>query len=100
MGDQIGHFGFNAGLLEYFSDARERFLKPDGKMVPTGVDLIVAPVESTAMWGQVEFWNQSPAGFNFSPARTLAANTGYPTKLRPEELLGEPARLLAAGWVE
>jgi hypothetical protein len=95
VGDQIGHFGFNAGLLEYFSDARERFLKPDGKMVPTGVDLIVAPVESTAMWGQVEFWNQSPAGFNFSPARTLAANTGYPTKLRPEELLGEPARLVA-----
>jgi hypothetical protein len=34
-------------------------------------------------------------GADFSPARTLAANTGYPTKLRPEELLGEPARLVA-----
>jgi SAM-dependent methyltransferase len=95
VADQIGHFGFNAGVLEYFSDARERFLKPGGKMIPAGVELVVTPVESPMMWGQVEFWNQSPAAFNFSPARTLAANTAYPTKLRPEELLGEPVRLVA-----
>jgi predicted RNA methylase len=25
VGDQIGRFGFDAGVLEYFSDARERF---------------------------------------------------------------------------
>jgi hypothetical protein len=26
--DQIGHFGFEAGLLQFFEDARRRFLKP------------------------------------------------------------------------
>ena len=95
VADQIGQFGFNAGVLDYFSDARTRFLKPGGKMVPCGVDLIVAPVEAPELWNQVEFWNKAPAGFDFGPARTLAANTGYPTNLRPEQLLGDPAQLVA-----
>jgi len=33
VADQIGEFGFDAGILEYFADARERFLKPDGLMI-------------------------------------------------------------------
>jgi len=95
VADQIGQFGFNGGLLEYFSDARERFLKPGGKMVPSSLELILAPVESSAMWNQVEFWNKSPVGFDFGPARTVAANTGYPAKFRPKELLSEPAQLIS-----
>ena len=93
VADQIGHFGFTAGLLEYFSDARDRFLKPGGTMLPASLDLIIAAVESPTLWNQVEFWNSRPVGFDFSPARAIAANTGYPTKFRAEELLGKPSRL-------
>lgn len=91
VADQIGRFGFDAGILEYFSDARRRFLKPGGVLLPSRIDLIVAPVDCADLWRQVEFWNESPAGFNFQPARKLAANTGYPTKLEPGELLAAPA---------
>jgi len=91
VSDQIGQFGFDAGIFEYFSDARRRFLKPEGILLPSRVDLIVAPVEHEALWRQVEFWNESPAGFNFNPARRLAVNTGYPTKLQPNDLLAAPA---------
>lgn len=93
LADQIGRFGFDAGLLEYFADAQQRFLKPEGIMVPSRVDLWVAPVECPEMWDQIEFWNDSPAGFDFRPARSLAANTGYPVKFRPEHLLGDPVSL-------
>jgi SAM-dependent methyltransferase len=93
LADQIGRFGFEAGLLEYFSDARERFLKPDGVMIPSRVDLCVAPVECPQMREQVDFWNNSPVGFNFRPARSIAVNTGYPVKFRPEHLLGNPVVL-------
>jgi SAM-dependent methyltransferase len=93
--DQIGHFGFEAGVLEFFNDARARFLKPEGRLIPQRVDMFLAPVQSPEMWGQVEFWNESPAGFDFRAARTWAANTGYPTKLASDQLLGEPARLCA-----
>ncbi len=90
VADQIGRFGFEAGLLDYFNDARMRFLKPDGIVIPSCIDLWVAPVEAPEMWEQIEFWNGSPAGLDFRPARNLAVNTGYPIKFRPEQLLGVP----------
>lgn len=90
--DQIGHFGFEAGLLEYGSDARRRFLKPGGQMVPSRVDLFVAPVESAELAAQVEFWARPTAGLDLSPARRWASNTGYPTALEARALLGPEAR--------
>jgi protein arginine N-methyltransferase 1 len=93
LADQIGSFGFEAGLLEYFNDARERFLKPNGVMIPSRLELYVAPVECQELADQVEFWNDSPAGFDFRPARLLAANTSYPAKFGPDHLLGGPALL-------
>jgi len=91
VADQIGQFGFDAGIFEYFSDAGQRFLKPEGVLLPSRVDLVVAPVESEDLWRQVEFWNESPAGFSFQPARKLAANTGYPTRFQRQHLLAAPA---------
>src|SRR6201999_2949600 len=43
--DQIGHFGFDAGIVEFVADARRRLLKPDARLVPSRIDLLVAPVE-------------------------------------------------------
>jgi Arginine methyltransferase oligomerization subdomain/Ribosomal protein L11 methyltransferase (PrmA) len=89
--DQIGHFGIEAGLVQFCSDARDRFLKPGGAMVPAGVELWLAPVESADLYGQVQVWTRRPAGFDFSAARAWAVNTGYPTTLPAEALLGAPA---------
>jgi hypothetical protein len=90
VADQIGRFGFEAGVLEYFSDARARFLKPDGKLIPRQIDLIVVPVECPETWEQVEFWNNSTTGFDLRPVRHWAVNTGYPVKYCPEQVLGAP----------
>jgi len=93
LSDQIGRFGFDAGALEFFSDARQRFLKPDGTIIPARIDLYAAAVESKELFANVEFWNGRPADFEFRTARIIAANTGYPAKLEAENLLSEPARL-------
>lgn len=93
VSDQIGRFGFEAGILRYFSDARERFLKPGGALIPSRIDMHVAPVDCDSMFQRVEFWNNSTTGFNLSAVRSLAANTGYPVKFRAEELLGPPAEV-------
>lgn len=91
VADQIGRFGFDAGIFEYYADAKERFLKPEGRTIPVRLDLCVAPVEHEAMWKQVEFWSGKPAGFDFGPVGPLAANTGYPARYGAQHLLGEPA---------
>jgi protein arginine N-methyltransferase 1 len=79
--------------MEYFEDARKRFLKPGGKLIPSQVELIVGLVETAEMWSQVEFWKHHPAGFDFTKARDWAVNTGYPAKYSPAQLLSQPARL-------
>ena len=93
VADQIGNFGFNAGVLEYFADARERFLKPGGVIIPSRLDLVLAPVESESLEAQVSFWDSNPAGFGFHSVTELAANTGYQVELMAAQMLGAPAVL-------
>ena len=93
VSDQIGRFGFEAGIFDFFNDARQRFLKPSGILIPSDIELFVGAIESEAMFHRVEFWNNSTTGFDLSPVRTLATNTGYPVKFRGENLLGAPLSL-------
>jgi protein arginine N-methyltransferase 1 len=90
--DQIGWFGVEAGVRALFADARARFLKPGGRLVPATIDLILAPVEASNLFARVAFWSGSPAGFDFGPARRIADNSGYPVRLTGEQLLGDPHR--------
>jgi hypothetical protein len=91
VSDQIGRFGFEAGILQYFDDARRRLLVPDARFVPSAIELLVAPVESAAMYARIEFWDSRPADFDFHSVRHPAANTVYPARFVPENLLGPPA---------
>jgi protein arginine N-methyltransferase 1 len=90
VADQIGHFGFEAGLFEMMADAR-RLLKPGAWTVPLTVQLEIAPVSNRDVRGRLDFWRSPVAGIDFSAARQWAANTGYPTRIDPGELLGRPA---------
>ena len=90
VADQIGRFGIGAGVIEDFADARRRLLKPDGRLLPSHLELRVAPVEAPEVSGWVEFWESAPAGFDFRPVRDFAANTGYPVRLEPAQLLAGP----------
>ena len=94
IADQIGRFGFEAGVFEYFADARRRFLKPSARAVPSSVSLWVALVEHAAQWKKIDFWGHRPAGFGFEPARAIAENTGYPVRLQPVHLISEPANAI------
>jgi SAM-dependent methyltransferase len=100
VADQIGHFGFDAGLWEYFADARQRFLRPGGALLPREVSLLVAPVEAPDLFTQVAFWSGRPAGFEFAPAREWARNTGYPTHFAASQLLSAPHTLVRAPLLE
>lgn len=90
VSDQIGRFGFDAGLLPLFADARARLLKPGGRLIPSRLGLVVAPVEHRRQFDRVAFWRRRPAGFDFGPVHAMAANTGYPARFAPRQLLSEP----------
>ncbi len=93
VADQIGRFGFEPGVLQLFEDVKRRLLKPEGRTVPSTIELWAAPVEVFDLWSNIDFWSRKPAGFDFAPAGVVARNTGYPVRLERSNLLGAPARL-------
>ena len=91
--DQIGRFGFDAGLVTYLRDARRRLLKPGGRTVPEAVTLVTAPIEAEIQWDAVDFWTRPVNGFDVRAVWRSAASTGYPLAVTPDQLLAEPAVL-------
>ncbi len=95
VSDQIGRLGFEAGLMEFYDDARRRLLAPDARVLPERVTTWAAPVEQPALFGQVEFWKTPRAGFDFAFIREAAVNTGYPHTFTPGDLLAPGAPVVA-----
>ena len=99
--DQIGRLGFEAGLLEFALDARQRLLGPGARIMPGPVSLYLALAASADIRSRIEFWDTRPAGIDTSPARLTAANTGYPIEPEHVTLLSAPDQVMtlsAARW--
>ena len=92
--DGAGRFGFEAGLIETLSDARRRFLKPGGRVIPSSLTLTIAPVEARELRERIHFWNRPIRGLTFGPAHDVALSTGYPHHFSTDALLSEPADLV------
>jgi len=92
--ETMGTFGFEEGILGSLTDARDRFLKPGGKLIPHSVELFLVPVEMPQFYEHVvEFWVHGCQGFDFSPIRELTVNNFHPLKLHEGTFLSEPARV-------
>src|SRR5260221_13585693 len=58
--------------------------------MPSSSALIVVPVDHPNQFDRFAFWRRGPAGFDYGAEGSMAANTGYPTRLGPRQLLSEP----------
>jgi len=90
--DQIGGFGIDAGILDVAREAREKFLKPGGAVVPRQIDLFLAPVEYSRGRARRRFWRGRPAGLDFDAAAELAENSLHRVRFDAGDLLAQPAR--------
>ena len=91
--DHVGYFGFDYGILALLADARTRFLKPTGIVVPQSIEIRLAPVESPACRGLVGQWRDGSVPGDFAWLAEAAANTKHAVRLRSNDLLAEPATL-------
>ena len=89
--DGAGRFGFDGGVVETLSDARRRFLKSDGRIIPAAITLSVAPCDAAEPMDHIAFWSRPVHGLSFATASTIARNTGYPRRIGAHELAGAPA---------
>lgn len=92
VADQLGAFGYGAGVLEYFADARARLLKPSGRIIPATLTFLVAPVHGTRCRARVGWWNRDVAGFSVARVEEIAAATSHAIMLGAEDLAAPGAR--------
>lgn len=96
--DTFDTFGLQDGLLGSIIDARRRFLREDGTIIPRSMDLFVVPVELPDVYRGLDIWNADLYGFDFSPALDFATSNLYSvpvdTRVFREAFLGEPRSLL------
>lgn len=91
VGDQMGGMVYDAGVLEYYADARERLLAPDGLLVPGAFRLMAAPVGASFWEEAVGVWARRPADFDMTTMFELAVNTEFRAEIPAAEYLGPPS---------
>jgi len=91
--DHIGYFGFDYGIVGLLGDARRRFLKSGGTLIPSGLKLQLAGVESEKCHELVESWRSENVPAEYHWLTNYWINTKHAVKLLGQELLCEPASL-------
>jgi protein arginine N-methyltransferase 1 len=91
--DHVGYFGFDYNILSLLADARQRFLKPDGIVVPAQIELQCAPVESESCRDLVGRWADGSVPDDFAWLATPSANTKHALQLAEKDLLAGAANL-------
>ena len=91
--EDFGPFFYYHNLLEVIRDARERFLKADGRFLPARITLYIAPFESQAWRDELDLFaadNDQLFGFDWSYTTEIAFNQTYYADSHPKKLLSAP----------
>jgi len=91
--DHIGYMGVDYGVLELLQDAKRRFLKPGGRLIPQAIGLYLAGVDSDTCRKQVDAWSQQPVPAEYHWLRERCVQATHAVDLKREDLTSDPQRL-------
>src|SRR5688572_9003974 len=91
--DHVGHFGIDYDILEMLLDARRRFLKPEGIVIPAELRLSIAAVESEDCRALTAKWRSDRVPADYHWVGDLAGETKYPVNLKADDVLTSPAQI-------
>ena len=92
VSEWMGGFGVDENMLAPLVMARDRWLKPGGKMVPGRVTAWLAPASIPLFDEAIAYWRSRPHGVDTSVIATMTAHETFhtQTRLTPEALLDAP----------
>jgi protein arginine N-methyltransferase 1 len=80
VSELLGSFGLEESVFKSTIDARRRFLKSGGRLIPDWLELYLVPVESEAIWEEhIGFWSNGLGGLDFSAVEGYAVSQRYIT---------------------
>ena len=91
--DHIGYFGFDYDVVRLLSDAKNRFLRSGGVIVPGAIDFYLAPVSAEEPRELVQRWKTGNAPEEFAWVARSAADTKYAVDIVKDDLLAIPVSL-------
>ncbi|OGV79971.1 MAG: hypothetical protein A2340_13215 [Lentisphaerae bacterium RIFOXYB12_FULL_60_10] len=91
----MGGFGVDENLFHPVLQARDRWLKPGGCMIPGAVTALLAPAHDESVDQSLAFWRSTPYGLNLGPIAARTANEVHNAMhhVTGNLLLAEPQQL-------
>lgn len=98
VSETLGNYAFEENIIGTMNDARARFLKPGGTLIPCEVRQMAAPVVSPRIHDELSAWDHVGYGLDLSIAKAMSFNNAYVRSIDPNELLdgGRSARKIDA----
>jgi hypothetical protein len=100
VSELIGHIAFEEGMVESISDAKKRFLKPEGSLIPQSVTLYAAPVfEQEVYKSCIDGWKNA-YGIDYSVMREKAIETSYVTDINERDLFAKHQAVFSVDFLK
>ncbi|MBI1327838.1 MAG: methyltransferase [Alphaproteobacteria bacterium] len=87
VSETLGNYAFEEHIIQTLNDARQRFLKADGVIMPQGVKQFVAPVVTRRLYNELAVWDRVGYGLNFDLCKTMSMNNIYVRSFNESDLL-------------
>lgn len=87
VSETLGNYALEENIIATLADARQRFLKPGGVIIPSRIAQFIAPVIAPRIDQELRAWERVGHGLDLSPAQTMTLNNVYVRLLKPAELL-------------
>lgn len=91
ISETLGSFGIDENTVPFIVDARKRFLKDTGTIIPNKITVHIEPVESNECHEKLNFWKKI-GGIDFSPAYHIFSQKIMIEEFQSENILskGDP----------
>lgn len=100
VSELIGHLAFEEGMAETIPDARERFLKPQGALIPSFVSLHAALVCEREIYPKyIDSWG-STCGIDYSVMREQAVQSAFITDISERDLLSKSEEIFSVDFTQ
>jgi SAM-dependent methyltransferase len=87
--ETLGNYAFEESIIETLNDARTRFLKPGGTIVPAGICQFMCPVVSERFHAELTVWDSVGYGLDLGPAKAMSLNNIYVRTFAAGDLLAQ-----------
>ena len=99
ISETLGNYAFEEDIITTLNDARQRFLKPGGVILPRAVTQFAAPVIAPRLDPELRVWGETGEtyGLDLSLPQVMSLNNAYVRRISADELLAGAVAAMGPG---